>query len=76
MSFGPLELGIVFVIVVLLFGTKKLRGLGSDLGGAIKSFRSSMKEGEEESGAPEEKEENQVIEGEVDNQTGNDEKSP
>jgi len=76
MSFGPLELGIVFVIVVLLFGTKKLRGLGSDLGGAIKSFRSSMKDGEEESGTPEEKEENQVIEGEVDNQTGNDEKSP
>ncbi|HSR62323.1 MAG TPA: twin-arginine translocase TatA/TatE family subunit [Gammaproteobacteria bacterium] len=76
MSFGPLELGIVLVIVVLLFGTKKLRGLGSDLGGAIKSFRSSMKDGEEESGSSEEKDENQVIEGEVDNKTGNDEKNP
>lgn len=76
MSFGPLELGIVLAIVVLLFGTKKLRGLGSDLGGAIKSFRSSMKDGEEESGSSEEKDENQVIEGEVDNKTGNDEKNP
>lgn len=76
MSFGPLELGIVLVIVVLLFGTKKLRGLGSDLGGAIKSFRSSMKDGEEESGSSEEKDESPVIEGEVDNKTGNDEKNP
>ncbi len=39
---------IVLLVVVLLFGTKKLRDLGSDLGSAIKSFRSSMKEGEEQ----------------------------
>lgn len=40
------QLLIVLVIVLLLFGTKKLRHIGSDLGGAIRSFRSSMKDGE------------------------------
>jgi sec-independent protein translocase protein TatA len=38
---------IVLVVVILIFGTKKLRNLGSDLGGAIKSFKQSMKEGGE-----------------------------
>lgn len=50
MGFGGIsiwQLLIILVIVVLLFGTKKLRNIGSDLGGAIKSFRKSMKEGEE-----------------------------
>jgi len=42
------QLLIILVIVVLLFGTKKLRNIGSDLGGAIKSFRKSMKESEAE----------------------------
>lgn len=43
------QLLIVLVIVLLLFGTKKLRNIGSDLGGAIRGFRSSMKEsGKEE----------------------------
>jgi sec-independent protein translocase protein TatA len=42
------QLLIVLVIIVLLFGTKKLRNIGSDLGGAIKSFRQSMREGETE----------------------------
>ncbi|NIR29160.1 MAG: Sec-independent protein translocase subunit TatA [Gammaproteobacteria bacterium] len=42
------QLLIVLVIVLLLFGTKKLRNIGGDLGSAIKSFRSSMKEGSEE----------------------------
>lgn len=36
------QLLIVAVIVVLLFGTKKLRGLGGDLGSAIKGFKSAM----------------------------------
>nr|VFK46903.1 MAG: sec-independent protein translocase protein TatA [Candidatus Kentron sp. TC]VFK60192.1 MAG: sec-independent protein translocase protein TatA [Candidatus Kentron sp. TC] len=39
------QLLIILVIIVLLFGTKKLRNIGSDLGDAIKSFRSSMKDG-------------------------------
>lgn len=47
MGFGGIsiwQLLIVLVIVLLLFGTKKLRNLGSDLGGAVKGFRSSMKD--------------------------------
>nr|VFJ86318.1 MAG: sec-independent protein translocase protein TatA [Candidatus Kentron sp. LFY]VFJ89364.1 MAG: sec-independent protein translocase protein TatA [Candidatus Kentron sp. LFY]VFK12971.1 MAG: sec-independent protein translocase protein TatA [Candidatus Kentron sp. LFY] len=39
------QLLIILVIIVLLFGTKKLRNIGSDLGDAIKSFRSSIKDG-------------------------------
>ncbi|EXI89408.1 MAG: Sec-independent protein translocase protein TatA [Candidatus Accumulibacter regalis] len=35
---------IVLVIVLLVFGTKKLRGLGSDLGGAVKGFKEGIKE--------------------------------
>ncbi|MEN8720445.1 MAG: twin-arginine translocase TatA/TatE family subunit [Oceanococcaceae bacterium] len=45
------QLLIVLAIVVLLFGTKKLRGMGGDLGSAIKSFKGAMKDGED--GKPE-----------------------
>ncbi|AXQ27255.1 Sec-independent protein translocase subunit TatA [Solimonas sp. K1W22B-7] len=38
---------IVLAIVLVIFGTKKLRNAGGDLGGAIKNFKSAMKEGEE-----------------------------
>ncbi len=48
MSFGIWELLIVLVIVVFIFGTKRVRNLGGDLGGAIKSFRSALKDGESE----------------------------
>lgn len=48
MAPSPWQLLIVLLIVVLLFGTKKLRNIGSDLGSAFKSFRNSMKEGESE----------------------------
>lgn len=34
--------------MVLLFGTKKLRNMGGDLGGAVKGFKNAMKDGEEE----------------------------
>ncbi|KAF1056229.1 MAG: Sec-independent protein translocase protein TatA [Burkholderia gladioli] len=37
---------IVLLIVVMVFGTKKLRNLGGDLGGAVKGFKDGMKEGE------------------------------
>ncbi len=43
---GIWQLIIVLVIVLLLFGTKRLRNLGGDLGGAIKGFKGAMKEGE------------------------------
>lgn len=36
---------IVLVIVMMVFGTKKLRNIGSDLGGAVKGFKEGMKEG-------------------------------
>ena len=39
---------IVLVIVMLVFGTKKLRNIGSDLGGAVKGFKEGVKEGTEE----------------------------
>lgn len=40
------QLLIVLLIIVLLFGTKKLRNIGGDLGSAIKNFKRSMGEGE------------------------------
>jgi len=42
---------IVLVIVMLVFGTKKLRNMGSDLGGAVKGFKEGMKEGGESASA-------------------------
>jgi len=38
------QLLIILVIVILVFGTKKLKNIGSDLGGALKGFKSAMKE--------------------------------
>ena len=38
---------IVLVVVLLIFGTKKLRNIGEDLGGAVKGFKSGMKDGSE-----------------------------
>ncbi len=52
MGFGGIsiwQLLIILAIVVLLFGTGKLRSLGSDLGSAVKGFRKGMKGGEEPS---------------------------
>lgn len=49
------QLLIILVIVVLLFGTKKLRNIGTDLGGAIKTFKKSMKEDENEETGDEQK---------------------
>ncbi|WP_404272667.1 Sec-independent protein translocase subunit TatA [Vibrio cholerae] len=43
------QLLIIAVIVVLLFGTKKLRGIGSDLGSAVKGFKKAMSEEESNS---------------------------
>ena len=42
------QLLIILAIVLVLFGAKRLRNVGSDLGGAIKGFKQSMREGEEE----------------------------
>lgn len=47
---------IVLVIVIAIFGTKKLAGAGTDLGAAFRNFKKSMKEGEEEADAKKEAE--------------------
>ena len=60
------QLLIILAIVLVLFGAKRLRNVGSDLGGAIKGFKSAMKEGEEEAeGEKLENKEGRVIDGEV-----------
>ena len=60
---------IVLVVVVLIFGTKKLRNLGTDLGGAVKGFKEGMKSAEDgaQPTAKIEQESGQTIEGEVRN---------
>ena len=45
-SFSVWHWLIVLVIVMLVFGTKKLRNMGEDLGGAVKGFKDGMKEAE------------------------------
>lgn len=46
MGFSIPHLLVVLVIVILVFGTKRLKNVGSDLGDAIKSFRNAIKEGD------------------------------
>ena len=57
------QLLIILVIVILLFGTKKLRNMGGDLGSAVKNFKGAMKEGEDNPKATDS--ESKVIEGEA-----------
>ncbi len=67
------QLLIVLVIVVLLFGTKRLKNIGSDLGGAFRGFKNAINEGENDKSpqedaqdaAIEKKNEGRVIDGEV-----------
>ena len=60
---------IVLLVVVLIFGTKKLRNIGQDLGGAVKGFKEGMKSGETEAdaakAAPAQQISGTTIEGEV-----------
>lgn len=49
-AFSIGHLIVVLVIVLLLFGTKKLKNLGSDLGGAIKGFKNALNDGEKKDG--------------------------
>ncbi len=59
---GMTELIVILIIVVLIFGPKRLKTIGSDLGSAIKGFRKAVTEEEAKAAAPEE---SRVIEGEV-----------
>lgn len=77
MGISVWQLLIVLVIVLLLFGTKRIKNIGGDVGSAIKNFRGAMRDGEEaqrgkeaQRGEDEEKkivqeESSTVIEGEV-----------
>lgn len=67
MGFGITELVIVLVIVILLFGTKKLSNLGGDLGNALKSFRGAMKDVDEleQSDNGDNENNSSIIEGEI-----------
>jgi sec-independent protein translocase protein TatA len=47
MGISVTKLLIVLAIIVVIFGTKRLKNVGGDLGAAIKSFRGAIKEGEE-----------------------------
>jgi len=47
-NIGPVQLLIVLVIVLAIFGTKRLRTLGSDLGSAVKGFRSAVSDAEKD----------------------------
>jgi sec-independent protein translocase protein TatA len=50
--FSPKHLLIVLLVVLVVFGTKKLRTIGADLGQAVRGFKESMKEGERDADAP------------------------
>lgn len=51
MGLGFRELLIILIIALLVFGTKKLKNIGSDLGGAVKGFKDAMKDGEKQESA-------------------------
>jgi sec-independent protein translocase protein TatA len=51
-NFGMKELVIILLVVLLVFGAKKLKTIGSDLGSAVRGFKKSMSEGEEEENRP------------------------
>jgi sec-independent protein translocase protein TatA len=65
MGIGWVQLLIVLVIVIVIFGTKKLRNMGGDIGGAIKNFKKAVKDEGTEDNDKISKESGRVIDGEV-----------
>lgn len=65
MGFGVTELIIILVIVLVLFGAKRLKNVGSDLGSAVKGFKTAIKDEETKPSDQIEKSESDVIEGEA-----------
>lgn len=65
MGIGIKELIIILVIVMLVFGTKKIKGVGADVGGWIRDFRKSLKDGNEETPVVDVTSSKRVIDGEV-----------
>ena len=63
---SPMQLIVILIIVILLFGTKRLKNIGADLGGALKGFKKAVKnEDKKPSDSIEEKSNSDVVEGEV-----------
>ena len=52
MGIGMRELVIILVVVLLVFGTKKLSSIGSDLGAAVRGFKKAVSDGEDEQSSP------------------------
>ena len=66
MGIGIWQLVIILLIVLLLFGAKRLRNIGGDLGSAVKGFRTAIKdEDKDKDDAQIEQREGEIIEGEV-----------
>ncbi|MEQ1484588.1 twin-arginine translocase TatA/TatE family subunit [Methyloglobulus sp.] len=63
MGISVTKLLIVLAIIIVIFGTKRLKNVGGDLGGAIKNFRNAMREEEEKDAAK--SNEDKPIDGEV-----------
>ncbi len=69
MGFSIWQILIILLIVILLFGTKKLRNMGGDLGAAVKGFKEGIKDDDDkkdnEEAANLEQKQGETIEGEV-----------
>jgi sec-independent protein translocase protein TatA len=63
MGISVTKLLIVLAIIIVIFGTKRLKNIGADLGGAIKNFRSSLRDEEDKEAAK--NDEDKPIDGEV-----------
>jgi sec-independent protein translocase protein TatA len=57
MSIGFTELILILVVVILVFGTSKLRNMGGDLGAAVRNFKQAMKDGEADASSADKKSE-------------------
>jgi sec-independent protein translocase protein TatA len=73
-SFSVWHWLVVLVIVLVVFGTKKLRNIGGDLGGAVKGFKDAVKEGDQAQQPAQqihktEQKSGETIEGEIKNKT-------
>jgi sec-independent protein translocase protein TatA len=65
MGIGIKELVLILVIVMLVFGTKKIKGIGSDVGGWIRDFRKAIKDGNDEPSVVDAQAAKRVLDGEV-----------
>ncbi len=75
MGISPMQLLIILLIVALIFGTKKLRNMGGDLGGAVKGFKKAMKD-EEKPPEPIEKKEGEIIDAKAEKVENKDQNKP